>query len=342
MRNFAYQLAIGTMPKVAETRAIKDNAVSDIAIHMIRVAEISARQTADALSRRLGEVVNVVASGEDVNPKYGAWVSFSGGNSQYNFASTGTNLDKTKGTNSTIMVGTDVKLYDTYTIGAAVSIGKTSLKTSFKDSAELSSATDKLSVIVGSIYGSMPIIENLILKGSFSGGQIKVKGDSLDNRKGSIYSGDLSATYYYDINDGIIVAPSLGASAAYIKLGSTKADADTDPISKMDVKRYGVNVGLAISKAFNVKSFAVKPEAFIKANYYPVTKSKKLSVVNSNDIVVENPSTKVLSNEKSSYSAGASLSVVNIGMMDISVGYVRDWQKRYKANTGFAKVRINF
>ncbi len=352
------QSKLGIATAVNDT--VQTGTATDTGENIARVADVSARQTANAISRRLGEFAFAAAAGEDVDAKYGAWVSFSGGNSQYKFGSLGSNINKIKGTNSTITVGGDIKLCDTYTIGAAISFGRNDLKTTYKPAITNAlgilaaaiggtgvntptSEKDKISSVIGSVYGSMPIIENLILKGSFSGGQIKVKApaDSLNNRKGNIYNGDVSVTYYYDIHQGLIVAPTLGGSATFTKLGAGRNADKTLTSSKIDVKRYGVNVGLAFSKAFDMESFTFKPEAFVRADYYPTTKAKKLYVTSSRTNS-DSPNTKILTDEKSSYSAGASLSVVNLGMVDISVGYVRDWQKRYKANTGFAKLRINF
>lgn len=322
------------------------SASSDVGAHITRAAELSIRQTSDALSRRLEGLTVAAAAGEDLDPKYGVWASFSGGNSEYKFTSA-SNISAIKGTASNVMAGADVKLYDTYTIGGAISFGKNDLKTTYTALSRLESDKSKVSSVIGSIYASMSIAESFVLKGSVSGGQVKVKGNanSLNNRKGTIYNADVSVAYYHDLYEGLVLSPSLGGNATITKLGSGKASNTANTSSKIDVTRYGLNLGFSLSKAFKMESFTVKPEAFIKANFYPSTKSNKMYVsLNDNNMGgVRTPSaSNVLSDDKSSYSAGASISLVNLGMADISVGYVRDWQKNYKANTGFAKVRINF
>lgn len=281
----------------------------------------------------------VMAYGDD-SLGAGIWVSGAIGSSTYKVKNS-TFFGDSKEKSSNINFGGDIKLNDTYMIGAFVSLSQNSLKPSI-NSTVASSKTNIDSTVFG-IYGSWMVTEEIMLNSSVYGGKVSAKNKDTSqigsNRKGTLRGANLGATYFWKLSRDMVLAPSIGAMSSRIKLG--KDNNSVLLINSLTGKRAGLYAGVSLSKRLNVGEFTLVPEISAKVTYSPMIKSNHTIVTDvASNILLPVSSPDPLN--KIMFSAGASLKVLRTNIIEFNLGYQRDWQSQYLANTGSAKLKINF
>lgn len=297
--------------------------------------------TSDLNSRMHNQVSILSASGDYGSIGYGLWVDGSIGNGAYKVKNSALFGD-TKERSSKISFGGDVKLNDTYTIGAFVSLGKNSLTPSINSTTTSASKTNITSTVFG-LYGNWMMAEDFMLSSNIYGGKLLTKNKDVtkigSNRKGTLIGANLGATYFWRLLEDVVLAPSIGGNFSQLKLG--KDSNAIFSVNSLTGKRAALYSGVSLSKAINISDFTLIPEILAKITYAPMMKSSKIIVTDllSNTAV---PITTAALTKKAMFSVGANLKVLKANIVELSLGYQRDWNSGYVGNTSVAKLRFNF
>ncbi len=282
---------------------------------------------------RLGEFN---PSGDDKKVAYGSWVAGSVGKAYYK-SQNSVSTNKTKERSNSIMLGSDIKVDDLYTIGACASLGKSELK-SFG-----SSGVTNIKTITFSLYGDAKIAPNIAVIAGIYGGKIQAKNDGVKalkiSRDGRIIGANLGAIYYRRIASNTIFAPTVGVSFNQVKL--KKSGGSKVVINGLTTDKLSLYTGLALSESFDIGNIKVIPEISARVTYSPIIKSGEIMLIEeTGQVVTYQPN--VSKAEKTRYSAAVGFNLVLHKMMTLSLNYKKDWQSRYSSDAGFAKLRINF
>ena len=282
-----------------------------------------------------------MASGDEELLDYGLWLRGNLGNGT--FKTKEFNRVKQKSSGGTI--GFDGKIDEDTVLGIAVHYNKSNLKpkliASNNGNNHYPFSTD-ISSIIGSLYGSMQVNEQLILTGNIEFGKLYGKtkhqkfltANERLKLKGDLLGANIGAHYYQPLGF-LTLVPSISGSIEVLKLGAIK-HGNLD-ISKTAIQKFSIIPGLVLMGIAEFDNWQLISQVSASYSNAALFKSKKLKIKNSRGQILADSKIKA---SKHSYNLGASLALVS-SRIEASLGYERIWQSKYLGHEGYLKLRLN-
>jgi hypothetical protein len=286
-----------------------------------------------------------VSSGEGESD-YGLWIKGNYGSGI--FKPQNSLAIKQKSTGGSI--GFDGKIDDDTIIGIALNHNLTKLKPKPGPETVVSNISNNagnrfsgdIRSIIGSLYGSTGLSEDLVLGGEIRLGRVDAKmnynslinGNNRFRLKGELLGGSLAADYYYPIGN-LFLVPSLGASYETVRFKAK--DQGNLKIDRIFVRKPAIKGGVALTGILQKEEFQLIPE--IRAEYEAGISVK------SNRLKIRSKAGTALSDyrlpiPKNTYRLGGSMGI-SFSRFEASAGYERTGYKRYLGDSFYGKLRIN-
>ena len=328
---------IANIDLIANSRILHANieASSNVMLsELSNLANITADRIGHLHLANLDDSTGLSAGDEELN--YGVWLRANLGNGIWSSKDS----SKLKHNFAGGTIGFDGKIDEDTILGIAISSNQTNIKPKTQNSNQIS--TDIRSII-GSLYGSIKADEQLVLTGNIEFGktygktkyqQLFTNNNSL-KLKGDLFGATIGANYYMPISSFVLV-PSFNVSYEMLKLTTNKQD--SFKISKTNIRKITVTPGIGLTRVFDLGQMRIIPELTASYGLAALNKIGKLTITNNNGAVITS-STPSMS--KTTANIGGNVTFAG-GVMELTLGYERIIQNRYKGQVGYAKLRVNF
>ena len=289
---------------------------------------------------------NIGISSGDEESDYGLWIKGSYGSGT--FKPQNSLAIKQKSTGGSI--GFDGKIDDDTIIGIALNHNLTKLKPKSAPETVVSSISNNagsrfsgdIRSIIGSLYGSTGLSEDLVLGGEIRLGRVDAKmnynslinGNNRFRLKGELLGGSLAADYYYPIGN-LFLVPSLGTSYETVRFKAK--DQGNLKIDRIFIRKPAIKGGVALTGVLQKEEFQLIPE--IRAEYEAGISVK------SNRLKIRSKAGTALSDyrlpiPKNTYRLGGSIGIT-YSRFEARVGYERTVYKSYSGDSFYGKLRID-
>ncbi|AAL03811.1 autotransporter outer membrane protein OmpA [Rickettsia conorii] len=294
-----------------------------------------------------------VSSGdEDMDAKFGAWISPFVGNATQKMCNSisGYKSDTTGGT-----IGFDGFVSDDLVLGLAYTRADTDIKLKNNKTGD----KNKVESNIYSLYGlySVPY-ENLFVEAiaSYSDNKIRSKSRRViattletvgyqtanGKYKSESYTGQLMAGYTYMMSENINLTPLAGLRYSTIKDKSYKETGTTYQNLTVKGKNYNTFDGLLgakVSSNINVNEIVLTPELYAMVDY---AFKNKVSAIDARLQGMTAPlPTNSFKQSKTSFDVGVGVTAKH-KMMEYGINYDTNIGSKYFAQQGSVKVRVNF
>lgn len=249
-------------------------------------------------------------------------------------------------------IGFDSKIDDDTTVGLAVSYNQNSLKPKNPNINNNSSpsadniskySSSNIRSILGCIYGSMNNDESLVYRGNIEIGKITGKTNyqsifTTNNSfklKGELLGANLGVDYYQKLNL-VILIPSIDISYESLKFSRNKQN--NLNIKKTKSQKITITPSIGITRIFNFSQMSIIPELIASYGFTAHSKTSKPSISNNNGAIITSNKPTM---SKSTLNIVGNITIAG-DALELTLGYERIIQKKYKGQLGYAKLRVNF
>ena len=287
-----------------------------------------------------------LSAGDEI-ANYGAWIRASIGKGVFKEKDSSKINHRLTGAT----IGFDSKIDDDTTVGLAISYNQNSLKPKNPNTNNSTPSTNNISKysssnirsIIGCIYGSMNNDENLVYRGNIEIGKITGKtnyhsiftnNNSL-KLKGELLGANLGVDYYQKLNS-LILIPSIDISYESLKLSSNKQN--NLNIKKTKSQKITLTPSIGLTRVFDFNQISIIPEFTTSYSFAAHSKTSKPNITNNNGAIITSNKPTM---SKSTLNIGGNITIAG-DALELTLGYERIIQKKYKGQLGYAKLRVNF
>lgn len=297
------------------------------------------------LNERIGGFVgnSGVASG-DAFKTFGAWIQGNFGTGQqkayqkepgYKFNQRG------------VTIGVDTG--DESLIGAALSYSMNDVTNK-----TTSSTKDKITTLIGSLYGMYVINPEFFVSGQFSYGASTIKksrntGDLANNKatakpKGTTIGGRAEVGYVYAFDNATQLVPTVGfaVNKVDVKGYTEKGNGLNRTVGKRTSSRNSGLFGLTLRHVSDTESMKIMPEVHANIDYAFSGKNSATNISLGNGLISTTTLSEKISKMYFNLGTSVKLAGINSNMIDVTAGYDLGLAKKFISHTGALKLRVNF